>query len=583
MSPLPRYSAPLGLVLLAGCAGGGTGSVASPPALHDGSLVLTDAVVTSGTSAVSFGRAVAVVDFDDDGLLDIAMANAGMANTFYRQLPDHTYEEVSTAWGLVPDDRAHWGLVAADFDNDGDEDLFVACGGFKYDEPNQLLRNDLATLGVMTDVSATSGHADWPGSHFSATALDHDNDGNLDLFVTDGIQTGSNIFLHNNGDGTFTQAAKALGFSGVGTYLCSSSGDFDNDGWPDVATSHFTFGPELWRNDGDGTFTDVADAMGVSSNAKNFGLVLEDFDNDGWLDLFLPKYDKEGTTFQSRIYMNKSGAGFLDATDIAGLPMTTAMGHNTGDIDGNGYPDILIGTGSPESDAFDVLILTDVEDDGTPVMEDGSVASGITASGPTRSHGMGIGDLDGDGDVDVYFNNGGPQEMPETIEENSLWLSAGNDNRWTSFDLEGVASNRSAIGAHIRAVTTSGAEVHRYKRAGHGFGNTNSPLQHVAIGADDAVVEAWIGWPSGIEQLVVAPEMSALNTVVETGLLAALEHPGRGPCRPRGRALGRPAGERAIGGGRVGERALAAARAGAAGGGGAAGRAWPSDDRGGAA
>lgn len=524
--PLPRPGGCLAVSLAAlTCAcSGGSDMVAPPGTLsHDSSLVFVDRLVETGTQAVTFGRAVAVSDLDQDGRLDIVAAHAGMPNSWFRQKPDGTFEDAAAAWGIEPDDKMHWGLITADLDNDGDEDVYVASGGFMAFDANQVLRNDIATTGMLTDVSAASGQGDWNGRNFSATALDHDNDGLLDIFLTDGGSATPNAFLHNEGNLSFVQIAPLLGITQGGAFLCSSSGDFDSDGWMDIATSDYYYGPVLYQNLGDGRFRDIADLVGLTSINDNFGLVLEDFNNDGWLDLFLPKYDKPGTNYSSRLYLNDQVSSFQDVTAQIGFPMTTTMGHTTGDLDADGTPDVLIGTGNPDFADVDYLFL--VREDGTGGVsgEDASVASGFQAPGETRCHGHGLGDFDGDGDIDVYVNNGGISNDPATIEENAFLFNEGNDNRWAGFTLEGITSNRSAIGAHIWATTDTGREVHRYKRAGHGFGNTHSPIQHVGIGTDDFITTLRVKWPSGLIQEVTAPAMGEVTALVETGLILTLE------------------------------------------------------------
>jgi len=508
-------------LVAAGCSGGSSSSPATPPpASFDDSLHFTNAIELLGGESVSFGRGAAMVDFDQDGQLDLAVANAGMGNAFFRQLPDHTFEDVTAEWGVHANDKAHWGTIAADFDNDTDADVFFVNGGFKFTEPNQLLRNDLAQGGGFVDVSSSAGDVTKAAKSFSATALDHDNDGLLDLFVTDTNQNLPSVLLHNLGNLQFVNVASFVGIDAPRMSMGCSSGDFDNDGWVDIAAGSFIGSSQLLHNKGDGRFEDIAVSAGVAHQDINFGAVLDDFNGDGWLDLFIPKYNQSGQGQPSRLYLNNGDLTFADVTGAAEMQATTAMGHNTADLDGDGFPEVLIGTGSPADLGLDFVYKADFENLGFLDISD---SSGLTSFGPTRGHGMAIGDLDQDGDVDIYASNGGPQDDPSTLQGNAVWLNDGNDSRWLAIGLEGVLSNCSAIGAHLAATTELGNVIHRYVRAGHGFGNTNSPIQHFGIGRDETVTRIDVLWPSGILQVLLDPEMSAETNIIETGLLLTLD------------------------------------------------------------
>ncbi|MDE0895959.1 MAG: CRTAC1 family protein [Planctomycetota bacterium] len=522
------------IAALQGCSGSTQSALhaAAPPTtggiqgqegtVHDGGLLLVNKVTELQAEKVSFGRGSAMVDFDNDGLLDLALANAGMDNAFFRQRSNRGFEPMNVAWGIAPDTRAHWGMVAADYDNDGDSDIYVVTGGFKKVEANQLLRNDINTSGVFTDVSGTSIDAAVIGRAFSGTALDYDNDGMLDIFSTESTDTVSATLLRNLGNMQFADVTTAANIDLKGRFLGSSSGDWNNDGWVDIATAHYHKEPVLHENRGNGKFNDIAPSMGLTHIVYNFGCLLEDFNNDGALDILVPKYDELFQGLQSRLYMNNgTGTGFQDLTAYADLKPCTAMGHNSGDINGDGYPDLMIGTGAPGYMATDFLYLFRKGDANGPDISNASTTSGLNSFGITRSHGFPIGDYDEDGDVDAYANHGGPQGFPTTAEPNAFWVNQGNDNNWTALRLEGVISNRSGIGAHLIATTNTGREVHRYLRAGHGFGNTNSPIQNFGIGEDDFISQIIIRWPSGLTQTLPMPAMSTLTDIVEAGVAVA--------------------------------------------------------------
>ena len=527
--PLHLRATLLGAAIAAGCSGaeGNGSSTTAPPATFDGSLRFVNEIGSLGGESISFGRGAASVDFDGDGLIDIAAANAGMPNAYFRQLEDHTFEIADELWGITPDSLAHWGMVAADYDNDGDPDLYVVNGGFGYADPNQLLQNDIDRLGILTDISASAGQAQLKGRNFAGTALDYDNDGLLDLFVTNSAPEVACSLLHNLDSMLFIDVSSDVGIDEVGMYLGCSSGDLDQDGWIDIACAQYSGPPVLYQNQGDGSFKNVAVEAGLTHEGYNFGLVLEDFNNDGDLDIFQPKYDPSAIGIPSRLYIGGGDATFTDVTDLAVFKVTTAMGHNTGDLDGDGYPDIMIGSGNPGFSDLDLLYLMGKTPQSPGASIDASDSSGLTGQGPTRSHGMAFADFDEDGDIDVYASQGGPHEDVTTIEGNAFWINQGNDSLWIKLRLEGVISNRSAIGAHAIATTSADREVHRYMRAGHGFSNTNSPILHFGIGPDEFVKSVEVRWPSGLTQVVALPAMEMQIDLVETALIEIISQGSR--------------------------------------------------------
>jgi len=235
--------------------------------------------------------------------------------------------------------------------------------------------------------------------------------------------------------------------------------------------------------------------------------------------LWEPKYNVPiPATHKTEVYLNDGVNSFKNVSAGMGLTAQTDMGHNTGDLDGDGYPDIYVGTGSPAIKYLDMVLLVTPDGQGGLKAKDVSATSGVQSNGPTRCHGMAIGDYNGDGALDIFVNNGGPSADPLTVDPHSLFQAQPNGTGWAGFELEGVRSNRSGIGAHLVATTSAGREVHRRRRAGTGFGNNNSPVQHVAIGSDASITRLEIHWPSGIVQTLLDPVMSQVHQVVETGL-----------------------------------------------------------------
>lgn len=483
-------------------------------------VVFDDLAPAAGVDAITYGRGAAMVDLDGDDLLDLVAANGGAPDVYLRQRPDRTFEDVTAAWGFPADDEQSWSLVVADLDGDADPDLFVGTGGFLAEEPNRLWRNDLSGAGVFTEVGAGSG-VDFASRVFGATGLDHDLDGDLDLFVCETRRDqdfGRCRLLRNEGGLVFSDVSVAAGVDVPGNYRHCGAGDVDNDGWPDLGVGNYEpQGNLLLVNQQDGTFDERAASAGVAVPGPNFGMVFEEFDNDGWLDVFVPRFQFENPTLTSAFLLNEQDGTFRDVSAGSGATGQTDMGHNTHDVDADGHPDVLLGTGAPPFAAPDVLWLVTPDGQGGLQVEDVSAASQIGAV-PTRSHGAAFGDYDGDGDVDVYVNTGGMGAAQGDEQANQLHVNQGNGRAWIGLDLRGVLSNRSAVGARVMVVTESGRELHRQISAGKGFGNTDAPTELIGLGDDEQVLRAVVRWPSGIAQTLYGPDVDRRHELVETGL-----------------------------------------------------------------
>jgi len=501
-------------------------------------VTFVDRAPEFGIENEGFGRASAMIDLDGDGRLDLIASNAGMPNAFFRQTADGRFVDAVDRWQVPQDNRASWGVLVADFDNDGDPDIYFVNGAFFAAQFNQLLRNDIDTLGRFTDVTPLSGDGQVFGPSFGGAAVDYDRDGDLDIFLAntlddfDGmggsrvaypmirplLEGGNLNLLRNDGDLVFTEVTAEAGLTTFGSYKHTGVGDVDNDGWPDLGAGNYSGPNVVFRNNGDGTFEEIAATLGVDSPDLNFGLMFEDFNNDGRMDIYLPKY-QEFPDGPSELYLNLGDLNFVSVTPNAGLTGQTDMGHNVHDVDGDGFPDIYIGTGHPDFESNDKLFLMRPNGPDDMIAIDASEASGIVSNGPTRSHGHAFGDYDRDGDLDIWVNNGGPQVIPSTVEKNFFWENNGNGNAWLMLDIEGVLSNRSGVGARIRTTAGSGRDIHRHRAVGRGFGNSNEPAVHVGLGDETEIDQVEINWPSGIVQTLVGPQPGSRIKVFETGVI----------------------------------------------------------------
>ena len=467
-----------------------------------------------------YGRGAAMVDLDNDGLLDLIVTMSEMEDAFLRQKADGTFEKMNVAWGIPTTLDRGWGVLAADFDNDGDRDVYFPTGGFTGAQANTFLRNDLNTSGTFTDMTANSGDTQLSSfSSFGGTVLDYDNDGDLDIFVSNnGVAVGGsvrNALLRNDGNFTFTEVSVAAGITHVGDYRHCSSGDVDNDGFVDIFVGNYVGDNLLYHNNGDGTFTDTASFSGVADPSKNFGGVLIDFNNDGFLDVYGARYQFNGN-YPSGLYLNNGDGTFRDVRAGSRMTRQKDMGHNCSDLNADGYPDIFIGTGHPNVKNLEVVKLIRPTQNGLMSMEVGATA-GFHAIGKTRCHGIVFGDINRDGFNDVYVNNGGPAFVPTSWQENALFISDGNANNWMQVEPIGVISNKSAVGTRMLAITADNVKVFRFNTVGRGFCNTDSPIAHFGLGPATRVKEFFLRWPSGIEQTYLDLETLKAHKIYETG------------------------------------------------------------------
>ena len=327
--------------------------------------------------------------------------------------------------------------------------------------------------------------------------------------------------FENDGSGVFTDVARQAGVANMRYCKGSAWGDYDNDGDQDLYVSNYAYENRLYRNNGDGTFTDVPPELGVTEPIESFPTWFWDYDNDGWLDLFVAGYARDIDSVASdymglpsngakpRLYRNTGGVfrqaqdeRFEDITAQAGLDdVNQGMGANFGDFDNDGYLDLYLGTGFPAFNALAPNVAYRNDGDGTFSNVTFSAGLGHIQKG----HGIAFGDLD--------MQVGG--FYPSDGFVNSLYVNPGSGNRWTSIRLIGTESNRAAIGARIRVnVTTSEGTraIHAVVSSGGSFG-ASSLEQEIGLGDAEAIESVEIWWPaSGIRQRL---EDVPLDTAIE--------------------------------------------------------------------
>jgi hypothetical protein len=446
-----------------------------------------------------------VDDFDNDGFLDIV--NSGWSPSeqvrFYHNDGNGSFTDRTEQSGLTGI-FGGLNLIQADYDNDGDIDVFVLRGAWLESvgrHPNSLLQND--GRGNFRDVtfSAGLGKVHYPTQ--TASWGDYDNDGDLDLYV--GNESFPCQLFRNEGDGTFTDVAAQAGVINDRHAKGVIWGDYNNDRWPDLYVSNFKGQNRLYHNNGDGTFTDRAMSLGVTAPHWSFPTWFWDYNNDGNLDLFVGSYlvgvthiagDYLGIPGRSEadcLYEGNGQGGFREVAALRNLHrVTQPMGSNFGDLDHDGFLDFYLGTGYPEYEGLMPNLM--FHNHGGERFNDVTTAGGFGHL--QKGHGVSFADLDNDGDQDIYIEMGGA--YPGDSFGNVFFSNPGFDNHWICIRLVGTRSNRSAIGARMRLdIREEGTErsVYKWVNSGGSFG-ANPLRQQIGVGKATRIELLEIYWPA---------------------------------------------------------------------------------------
>jgi hypothetical protein len=479
-----------------------------------------DVAASAGVAVTGHAGGVAMEDFDGDGLLDLMISSSFPTEQlrFFHNNGDGTFTERTKEAGLTGEvGGLH--IVAADYDNDGHPDLLVLRGGWwrehgKY--PLSLLHNN--GDGTFEDVTKKAGLMSIHPTQTAAWA-DFDNDGWLDLFVgheQTGAEKHPSQLFHNNHDGTFTEVGAVNGLADLGFVKGVAWGDFNNDGWPDLYVSRKGQPNILFRNDGPKDkknpradhwkFTDVTAKAGVAEPLHSFSTFFFDYDNDGWPDLFVAGYSNEtsndigafelGLPYKAetpRLYHNNHDGTFTDVTKQMHLDRAIlVMGSSFGDLDNDGWLDIYLGTGTSELEAL--LPNRMFRNSGGQDFQDVTTSGGFGHL--QKGHAVAFGDIDNDGDEDVFEEMGGA--LPGDSYQSALYENPGHGGHWITLELQGVTTNRAAFGARIdvTAETPSGAR-HIYRTVGYQSSFGGNPIrQHIGLGDATAITQIEVTWPA---------------------------------------------------------------------------------------
>ena len=479
-----------------------------------------------------FGNAGGVVaeDFDNDGDIDLLVSNFDPAGQlrYLRNLGDGTFAERTEEAGLTGL-LGGLNMVQADYDGDGFVDVLVLRGawlGRAGRHPKSLLHNE--GDGTWTDRTFEAGlaGADFPSQ--TAAWADFDNDGDLDLYIgnetAQGLEAPCQLFV-NDGNGSFAERAADLGVANGGFTKGVVAADFDGDRLPDIYVSNLGQDNRLYVNHGEGGFEDVAAVRGVTAPTNGFPAFAWDFDQDGNLDILaLPFYVTIGDLVAAatgkptacdvpHLYRGDGKGNFEDVAARCGVAKPCSpMGCNFGDLDNDGFPDVYLGTGTPTTRAIMPNLLW--HNRGGRDFADVTLPSGTGHL--QKGHGVAFADFDDDGDLDVFEVMGGAYRGDKF--RSVLYASPGFGNHWLAVTCVGAKSNRSAIGARIRADIVDGdtrRSVWRWVGSGGSFGA--SPLrQHLGLGKATKVETLEVFWPTtnttqtfrniSVDQLVTVTE-----------------------------------------------------------------------------
>ncbi len=503
---------------------------------------------------------VALFDYNNDGLLDIFFANGASIpsleksspsyyNRLYRNNGDGTFTDVTKQAGLEGLGYS-MGVAVGDYDNDGYEDLYVT--GVNH---NQLFHNN--GDGTFTDVTKQAGvEGTIPGygKAWGQTAgwIDYNNDGHLDLFVvnylnynirtaTHCVQNGHpaycspvdflgtpNILYRNNGDGTFTDVSVQSHIAQfVGKGMGTSFADYDGDGYTDIFVSNDTFQNYLLHNNGDGTFSEVGMTAGVAYNTfgnvvAGMGTDFRDLNNDGKPDIFQTAMFGEGFP----LYTNQGGGQFQDVTGSTRLGMLTsrltAWGAGIYDFDNDGYKDLFTADSDILDNAMEIAhrpyALPDglFRNRGNFTFDDVAQQAGKEFSAPAPHRGAAFGDLNNDGKIDIVVTAlNGPPQI--------LINRTASTNHWILLNLVGTKSNRDGLGTRIKITTALGSQWNHATTC-VGYNSSSDKRVHFGLGSAKLIKTIELDWPSGIHQVLHDVKADQILTVKE-GATEALKAP----------------------------------------------------------
>jgi hypothetical protein len=445
-------------------------------------LAFQDLSAQIGPQAYGVYLGVSVADYDNDGDDDVYFSSQNATNLLYENLGNGKFKDVTSAAGLTTV-RGGYSAVWGDIDNDGDLDLFAGFYGrdnrFYLNNGDKTFREITAAAGLKLNVNT-----------LHCLMADVDNDGFLDIYLT--VNNQGNRLYRNNGNLTFTDVTSESGAGYNGRAMGAGFFDYDKDGDVDLYLVHdYGQANHLFQNDGTGRFTNVAAQAGVDFAGDGMGVDFGDYDNDGWLDMYITNYHK------SILYRNNGDATFSDVTSAARLPgVGMSWGCNFIDCDNDGWLDIFIANQSKFWQLLPTIypnVLFHNKKDGT--FSDVAPQAGLATT--HDSFGSVVLDFDNDGWLDIVVADN------VSTTQNEFFKNRGGSNHWLNVKLEGVQSNRSAVGARLEAFAGEWKRVDEV-RAGSGYNSQSNLTVEFGLGSRAQVDSLLVFWPSGKREKYVA-------------------------------------------------------------------------------
>ncbi|WP_194506786.1 FG-GAP-like repeat-containing protein [Psychroserpens luteus] len=450
--------------------------------------------ITTGSPIMGCG--ISLIDFNNDGFDDITLATENgqelrffenVNGSFIEQtlnIPSFNFQTKSVNW--------------LDIDNDGDKDLFVTSdtnGNRLYENTGNLNFQDITLSSGMNISNMFSYGASWG---------DYNNDGYLDVFISNRSEVYSNILYKNNGDNTFTDVSNIVGISNLGHMsFCSVFFDYNNDGWQDIYISNDKYDQAniLYMNNGDSTFVDHSESSLTNVSIDAMTTTIGDYNNDGWFDIYVTNSPAGNVLFR-----NEGDGTFFNATQESGTSFNS-FGWGAVFLDAENDTDLdLYVSGQMDGSIPSFMSAAFYENLGDETFNIPGT-SGFTGD-TNESYSNATSDLDNDGLIDIVVNNGGDDLL-------SIWKNHSvTNNNWLKVNLEGVQSNRDGIGSVIE-ISINGNKQYRYTHIGEGFLSQNSLTESFGLGNAIAIDYIKVKWLSGTIDIINNVTSNQILHIVE--------------------------------------------------------------------